>query len=264
MFIYDFEYDGLTLSDFNCVVCTFETKGLQTITSGSKISFNTTPIHNGAKFNLIKSEYTDCFETTFQICKNNCIEQNAEITFDEYRDLVSWLNRRGFHKFKILNKDYPDAFFEASFNVSRIVIDNKTYGLELNLITNRPYALHEPITIEINNVSANGTKDIYDESDDDSYTYPDIKITIQETGNLNIHNSIEDRNMYIANCTAGEIITLKYPIIQSSLNSHQIQNDFNWNFLRLCNTYKERKNTLTISLPCKIEMSYSPVVKISF
>ena len=68
--------------------------------------------------------------------------------------------------------------------------------------------------------------------------------------------------MRIANCKAGEVITIKYPIIKSSLPNHMIQNDFNWKFFRIANSLKDRVNELTISLPCTIKMKYSPIVKV--
>jgi hypothetical protein len=85
---------------------------------------------------------------------------------------------------------------------------------------------------------------------------------ITEDGDLNIHNAIENRDTRIANCTAGEVIVMDYPVIQSSISSHNIQNDFNWNFFRVANTYNNSRNDLTISIPCEIKIKYSPIVKV--
>ena len=101
-----------------------------------------------------------------------------------------------------------------------------------------------------------------DTSYEEGYIYPVTEITISESGNLNIYNALEDRNTCIANCTANEVITMDYPIIQSSLSSHNIQNDFNWNFFRIANTYDNSRNDLTISIPCTIKVTYSPIVKV--
>ena len=82
--------------------------------------------------------------------------------------------------------------------------------------------------------------------------------------NLNIYNAIEGRDTYIANVSTDEIIILDYPVIRSSLpsSSHNIQNDFNWKFFRIANTYDNSRNDLTISLPCSIKIKYSPIVKV--
>ena len=108
-----------------------------------------------------------------------------------------------------------------------------------------------------------------DTSYEEGYIYPQMKIVIDNIDdrpvnerNLTIHNSIENRDTYIANCKSGEVITLDYPVIQSSDSSHNIQNDFNWTFFRVANTYDNSRNDLVVSLPCSITIKYSPIVKV--
>lgn len=259
---YDFELDNKRLSSFDCILCSFGEKGLETVSDGCQITFNTVPTMGGSKHNLMSTEYEDCLETTLQICKHSCDGGIQEITATEHRELTKWLGRRKFLKFKILDEDYIDLYFEAAFNISRIEIDGKLYGLELEVKTNRPFALKEPRTIIIKNSIQNGKHSINDTSYEEGYIYPYTKIAVNESGNLKIHNAIENRDTYIANCVAGEVITLDYPVIQSSISSHNIQNDFNWNFFRIANTYDNSRNDLTISLPCSIEIKYSPIVKV--
>lgn len=259
---YDFEYDGLNLSDKGFIICKFGSNGTETFSNGSYITFNTVSTLRGAKHELTSVEYSDCLSANFQICKHPCKTTDAEISVDEIRDVMRWLNRKEFHKFKLLNDEYINIFFEASFNVSKIEVNGKVVGFELEVITNRPFAVHEPIPITIKNLQENGTKTIYSESDDEGYIYPEMEIIIDSDGDLEIHNSSEDRIMRIANCKSGEIITVKYPIIESSLDSHKIQNDFNWKFFRIANSLRDRVNNLTISLPCTIKMKYSPIVKV--
>lgn len=265
MKFYDFQYDGLNLSDMGYMICSFSSEGLKTIGNGSQIVFNTVPVLNGGKNELLSTEYTDCLESTFQICKNPCSDSDLEISQTDFLDLTSWLNRKEFHKFKLLKDDYLDLYFEASFNINRIELNGKLYGLELNMITNRPYALREPSVITIKNDIKNGKKSFYDLSNEEGHIYPTkIVIEVKESGDLSIYNNLDDRTMIIKNCIAGETITLEYPIIYSSIASHKIQNDFNWMFFRIANTFKNKKNDLTISLPCKIEIMYSPIIKIGF
>jgi hypothetical protein len=259
---YDFEYDGLKLSDLGYSVCQFDTKGIQTVSNGSQITFNKVSTLNGAKHELTSVKYESCLESTFQICKNICGSDVLEISVDELRLISKWLNRTEFHKFKILNDAYLDIYFEASFNISRIEMDGKLYGLELKLQTNRPFALQEPKKITIKNLIQNGKHIVKDYSDVEGYIYPEVEITINESGNLNIYNEIEDRNTFIANCVAGEIIKMNYPIIETSSSTHKIQNDFNWNFFRIANTFTDSVNKVTISLPCTMKIIYSPTVKL--
>ena len=259
---YDFEFDNRNLSDFNFMICQFGSKGLETISNGSKITFNTIPILGGSKYEMTSTTYEECLETTIQICKNYCNSDVEEITSTEFREMTKWLSRKKFLKFKILDEDYIDLYFEASFNISKIVIDGKLFGLELEVITNRPFALKEPKIINIKNLAQNGKHSINDTSHEEGYIYPHTEITIIEDGDLNIHNDIENRDTYIANCVAGEVITMDYPVIRSSISSHNIQNDFNWNFFRVANTFEKSRNDLTISIPCMIKVKYSPIVKV--
>ena len=258
----DFEYNGKKLSEFGLMICSFGSKGVETVSNGSEISFNTVSAFGGSKFELINAAYENCLEATIQICKNLCSGGALEIEPHEFRELTKWLNRKKFLKFKILDDDYYDLYFEASFNISRIEVDGKLIGLELQVFTNRPFALKEPKVITINNFEQNGKYSINDASYEEGYIYPYTEIIIKESGDLNIYNELEDRNTYIANCSAGEVITMEYPIIQTTCDSHNIQNDFNWNFFRIANTYEKSRNDLSISLPCTIKVKYSPIVKV--
>lgn len=259
---YDFEFDNRKLSDFDMIVCSFGNKGLETISNGANISFNTVSTLSGSKHDLVSAQYEDCLETTIQICKNYCNRDVLEISITEFRELTKWLSRKKFLRFKPLSEEYIDLYYEVKIDVSRIEIDGKLIGLELKVVSNRPFALKEPRIINIKNTVQNGKHSINDTSYEEGYIYPYVEITISESGDLSIYNDIEDRDTCIANCVAGEIITMDYPVIQSSISSHKIQNDFNWVFFRVANTYENSRNDLTISLPCSIKIKYSPIVKV--
>lgn len=258
----DFEFDGITLSSFGFIVCKFGSEGVETTSNGSYITFNTVSTMNGAKRELSSTEYSDCLTPTIQICKHPCLSNKKWVSAEEESKIMTWLNRKEFHKFKPINEEYIDIFFEASFNVSKIEFNGKIYGFELEMVTNRPYALQEPTILYLKNIVSYGKKIIYSKSNEEGHIYPDMEIVIEQDGDFELYNSFEDRTMRIANCKAGEIIYVQYPMIESSVTDHKIQNDFNWKFFRIANTLKENANNITISLPCTIKMVYSPVVKI--
>lgn len=259
---YDFEYNGRSLSEFGMIICNFGSNGMKTISLGSNITFHTISSMRGEKHEVTSSSYEECLNATIQICKNSCSDKSNEITPDEIREVMKWLNRKSFHKFKLLAAEYVDYYFEASFNVSKLEYDGAVYGLELEMVTNRPFALMEPIHIVLKNTESNGIKYISSQSDEEGYVYPEMKILIESDGDFVLHNALENRTMRISGCKSGEVISLHYPMISTSLSSHKIQNDFNWNFFRIANSFTERKNTLTISIPCTIEITYSPIVKL--
>lgn len=260
---YDFEYDGINLSDKGFILCHFGgSEGLETVSDGCQITFNTVPVLGGSKHNLMSTEYEECLEDTWQICKYSCGNDIQEITETEHRELTKWLNRKRFLKLRILDEAHIDLYYEAFFNVSKVEIDGKLFGFELEVKTNAPFAYRTPKTITIKNLVENGKHSINDISHEEGYIYPHTEITVNVDGDLNIHNAIEDRNTYIGGCKAGETIIMDYPVIQSDKSSHNIQNDFNWNFFRVANTFENSRNDLTVSIPCTIKIKYSPIVKV--
>lgn len=261
----DFEYAGRKLSSYGMMMCKFDSSGgVETISDGSEITFNTISVLSGTNHRLVSTTYDTCLECTFQVCKYDCSDGIQEITATLHRELTKWMNRKKFLKLKLLDEDNIDLYHEAIINVSRIEIDGKLYGLELHITTNRPFALKDPRTIIINNTKSNGTYSLNDTSYEEGFIYPHTEITINQSGNLEIYNAIENRTTYIGKCKSGEIIAMDYPVIQSSDTSPErdLFNNFNWNFFRIANTYDNSRNDLTISLPCTIKIEYSPIVKV--
>lgn len=260
----DFEFNGKNLSDFGFIIASFGSKGLETI-DGSEIIFNTVANLDGSKHSLVSTNYDGCLECVIQVCKFSCNSDIKEILPIEFREISAWLNKRKFLKFKILDEEHIDLYYNASVkSINRIELDGRLMGLELNIITDSPHAYKEPRLITIKNTVQNGKHSVNDTSYEEGYIYPVVEITMAQDGDLSIYNAMEDRTTFIANCVQGETIVMDYPVIQSSVSSHNIQNDFNWNFFRVANTFDNSRNDLTISIPCTIKIKYSPIVKAGF
>ncbi len=268
----DFEYDSHFLSDYGFIICDFDHSSDVSIASaGSVVSFNKVPMNHGKTFSLVGTDYEECITATFDICKNPCGLEDDEmvITNDEYRDLMRWLNRREFARFRIIadNNDDDDidtCYFDASFNVEKIKHpDNWLIGLRLTLETNRPYGYGEQRTEVLEFASASVTKRVYDYSDDVGYIYPDMEITAGEGGTLEITNSLMNCTMVIYGCTAGEKITIhgNEQIITTSLSAHDICSDFNYNFMKFGNTFSDNCNVFSVTKACTIKLTYSPIIK---
>ena len=261
----DFEYDGIQLSNLGYMICHFDSVGEETKKNGSAIKFNTISTLNGQHNPALSYQYDDTLSDTIQICKNPCLglHNDIEITNSELRELTQWLNRKEYHKLRFLEDKSFDVYVMATFNISKIELSGVLCGLELTPIVESPFSYQEDITYKINADTNNYFKRINDISEDEGYIYPKMTIKIKSSGDLNIHNSIENRDTLIKNCQEGEIITFEYPVISSSISSHEIQNDFNWIFFRIANTYTKKHNDITISIPCEIVMTYAPIAKIT-
>lgn len=261
-----FVYDSISSEEFGLIVCG-GSGGLETSSPIGEINWNTVAIDHGKKYESTQVTYDSVLETTFQALKYDCkINDFVPIPFEERRKIARWLQRHDDHMLELLGEDeaYDFIQFEGRFNVSEVIINGIVYGYELHFISNRPFAIAKLAHYEINATSANFvSKKIYDMSDETGFIYPKkFKITCNSSGNLEIHNSIEDRRMIINNCSAGEVITFDDSLnISSSLPSHDIQNDFNYSFFRIANSYTDRLNILTISIPCDIVIEYYPVIK---
>ena len=264
----DFEYDGLTLSEFGCVICTFDSSDLDNVTMGSVISFNTTYVRGNKKFVTHSFSYKECLETDFSNCKDPCVnetELNKYFSVEEQRAIMRWLNRGEYLRFRPVDEEYEDLYYEGSFyNIEKIEMGDRVVGFQLFLTTNSPFALHAPKEFRFDIESANGFYTIPDISDDIGYTYADLEITCKQAGELKITNSMDGRITSVKNCKSGEKISMKDMIIETSDTTHQesIMDDFNFEFLRISNTFRNRTNKLTFSIPCSVTLKYTPTMKV--
>ena len=259
---YDFEYDGSNLSDYGFMICSIGSQGLQTLSNGAEITFNTLPVQRGKKHELSSVRYDSCLETVIQICKNPCGVDEMEISIDEQRLLARWLNHEEYRKFKILGDEYLNFYYEAAFNIKCVEFDGRVCALELDVKTNRPFALLEMSRTEIENNIAGEEHIIYDNSDVEGHIYPKMVVEIMEDGDLDIYNDIEKRHTLITECKNGETIEMEYPMISTNDETHKIQDCFNWEFFRVANSRMNNINRITVSLKCKIKIEYSPYAKI--
>lgn len=261
----DFLYDNEKLSDYDMMLCTFNGDSNETISVGSNLTFNTVKTHNLDRHCCVNAEYEEPLTTTFQICKKNCNGDDKFITSYELTSLLRWLCRKdGYHKFEIYQDGFADTYFMGSFNQpNEIKVGGLIAGLEFTLVTDNSYG-YEDIEFDFTTTASVGYN-IFNLSTETGHLYPiEFTCKILESGDLQIHNSIEDRVTEINGCVKDEIITLdgNHKIIETSVPTHKIYNDFNYNYFRLANTYGENLNTITTSLPCEIHIKYASVRKV--
>lgn len=267
MYALDFEYDGKHLSDYGFIICSFDggSSGVDVVSAGSKITFNKVSRNRGRVFGLSGTKYDECISATFEICKNPDIHDDLHITDGEYRNLMRWLNRREFLKFRVVDEDDERVarYYDASFNVDKLMVNKELFGLQLTMETNRPFGYGETVTESWSVTSSSKSHTLIDVSDEIGYTYPLVVITCSSAGDLSIYNEMTDCTTVIKGCSAGEIITLDgtTQIIQTSMDSHHLYNDFNFQFLSIGNTFGSMSNKITISLPCSVVLQYAPIIK---
>lgn len=271
MYATDFEYAGQFLSDFGFIVCNFDgDKGWENISAGSEITFNKVSRNQGRVHSLVNTQYNSCIQASFQICKNPCVFKEQRIVSDEYRELMRWLNRKEFLDFQPFNdakEDKEEVHFNVSFNINKIVLNGILYGLELVMETDKPFGYGN--IRSFNKKFKTGDVGIVwtlrDYSDEIGSIYPKMVITCRANGDLTIKNADEGCEMIIKNCKNGEIITIDgdSQVITSSLppEDHDIATDFNYEFFRIGNTFSNRENKITVSLPCDLNISYYPIIK---
>ncbi len=266
----DFEYDGSNLSDFWFIVCTFNSDGgASTIDAGSAINMETVQMSRGAHFELTSAKYDKALETTFQICKNPDMfsPDEREITRSEFRKISMWLNRRKFLPFRIKDPDDLQSdicYFNASFNLSKIQIAGKTYGIELKMMTDSPHGHGEEVTAHMSFESQNDRAEFSCYGDEYGFIYPNMSITCAGDGDIHFSCDLGRCDFKVKGCSNGEVITVDGTrrIITSSSSTHDIANDFNYEFFRAGIT-KERRDNVVISkgIPCSVLISYEPTIK---
>jgi len=262
----DFEYDGIFLSDYGCIICTFDSLDTEDVSVGSQLTFDTIKVDRG-KFNFLSiAKYEECITSEFQICKkvDNLMDKDLRyFTVEEQREIIRWLNRTTYLPLSIFDDGYETLYFEGTFNVTKIEVASNVLGFTLSLTTNRPFALNHLYKRKFS-AEANSKLTIQDMSDEIGYIYADLDIVCKKDGDLSIYNSMDKRTTTIKNCISGEEIVIKDMIIETSNETHRktIMNDFNYIFLRISNNFKNRVNELTFSIPCEVTISYSPARKV--
>ena len=269
MYAIDFEYDGIRLSDYGCIICSFGSKGMETLSSGADITFNTVNTAGSDRFRFYGSRYDDYYSSTFQICHNPNNKNNpAEMFLSpiELSAIQRWLCRKdNYHRFSLVQDNMEDIFWNAVFSSRQIQLNGSIIGLELTMYTDAPYAYRMigDISYEIN---PGMSVSVYDVSDEIGFIYPVTTIKCMASGNITLQNSMDKKVLQLYKVSNGEILTLngEHKIISSSLDRNDLANNFNYYFPRIINTYESRENVYTLSadsVPCQITFRYSPIVK---
>lgn len=265
----DFEYAGRFLSDFGCILCRFGAdSGTVESDIGCDITFTTVKNKRSSIHSVTSASYEGMYTATFQIMKNPCHKQQEDMfmTAQESRELIKWLNRKEYHKFTCQspdNEDYSINYY-GSFNVRQVMLGDKILGLTLTFTANAPYGFGNQIKNVYKTTKTNEEITLYGDGDDAGIIYPSVKVTCLEDGIVKITNKNTGNYTEIKNCVAGEAIIMdgEHEII--TCDSHtNLYNDFNYEFLEIeIDDTEHCPNTLEVSIPCLLEICYSPIRKV--
>ncbi len=270
MYATDFEYDGFSLSDYGMCLCSFNSSGIETLSSGADISFHTVRPVGSDRFYFYGSKYEETYTAMLQICKNPCRKGTPYLTPEEVSTLQRWLCRKdGFHKLKFLSDNYIDIYWNAVFSSKQINFANQVVGLELTIYTDSPYAFREEHTIHYS-LRPGETFTLYDVSDEIGIIYPYTTIISHSSGKIILKNEMENSSTAtkVESVSQNEKITLdgKNKLITSSIPTRSdLPSKFNFHYPCICNDFQNRNNIFTLSadsVACDISFTYSPIVKV--
>lgn len=262
MSVTNFMYDGISLHNFNngkYIMANFTTGNVPT--EGQR-NIAQTPLFSGKEQPFLYQNYSSTLSFIITIIKNPCMDENIYFSVEDIEELKRWLCRPAPHVFRLIESQYSDVFWEGTFNLTEEVAGSNRIGVTINFVSTRPYALQNDVQF-YGTVNGGDSITINDLSVEQGFLYPDMGIVCLESGNLEIHNDFENRTTIVKNCEANEeIIFSKYLQISSSNENHDVYNDFNYQFFRICNNYETNENVVTFSKPCRYSIVYNPIRKV--
>lgn len=254
-----FVFDGIACNEYGVMCVSFASPGMKTIPS-QESELKTQKSISGDIFHIISQVYTKPLTYTIQIVNKDY----TPISTVQERALKKWLCKRAIYKpFCVLEKRYADIWFFANINNPKLINVCDTVGMELTVTTNAPFGFSDVRDKRWTMAGNDVIEDLYVDNDEELPIYPDLQITMNESGALTlVNNSITDVDniLKLENLTAGEIITLEcgYPYISSSVQTHNIFDDFNKFWPYLIDGY----NRFTVDKACMLELKYREYRKV--
>lgn len=226
-----FIYDDIP-SDYYDVIACYVEKSIDGVSSAGMMTDTTTQFAKRSNsFNIIQQDYKEPIKFTIQLINKDA----THIDKVKERDLKKWLCKRGeYHWMQIQGDGFEDLWMLANFSNPKFIYYGGVCGLEFEVITSSPFMFSPLIKKKFEITNTNRTANIYIETDDDDYIYPNMKIIMKQSGTLNIKNSTEvtHRDFCIEELGTGEIITIdgSLPDIESSSPTHSSYSVMNMSY----------------------------------
>lgn len=261
----DFKYDGKYLSDFNCMLATFDNSGGFVTKQGCSLNLQTVKTSSTQKYRKYGLSYDDYLTDTWQLAKQKCDNPDDRyFTTKEIREIIKWLNSEKYRKLYLVDDEYTDIYFMATFNVSKIMNVGKCVGFELNLVCNSSFGYEEK-TFKNTISDENKTILLSIDNDRESFIYPKIELSIKQNGDLELSSSTEEnRKLILRDCSVGDkiIIDCENRVITSTNESHDLPSSFNFIFPRINYNFDKKEYQLSINLNCDAVVEVEQIRKV--
>lgn len=203
-----FEYDGVSSSDYNVMLCSLEystdrTTGISYNILSGDISPNR-PIRN-----YYNKSYKEPLQFEISICKDVCENNGTYFTSEEQKSIVRWLTSPlDYRELKI--EDYDDdsyhkgiCYYCLCLEYKETVINN-IVCLSFTFQCNAPYAFYEEQVTSFESTEST-TIQILNYSDElELYYYPIVEIIPSETGEISIVNDNFPTETMVLNVRNGQ------------------------------------------------------------
>ena len=226
MFATDFLFDSQRLSDFGCMICSFD--GDFASAEGSEIEYNVVQSPNKDKFTFYGAKWSSQITWTFSICKNPCVDDDVYFSQYEESQLAKWLLKtNGYKYFQFDQEGYEDIYYKAYVHMMPHQVGGRTIGFDLTVTSDCAYGYTD---LMIKKATINSSTPLRINVNNDITVDVLPFITINGNGNFYLRNESDTMNKITEFKNVSATITMdsENDIIQGVL-----PNDFNWHFLRL-------------------------------
>jgi hypothetical protein len=237
-YAYDFIFDGIPSQNFDLKIISFDDGGLFDSMGSGDVNIITQGVLRRSKPYYLGRTQEPALSFDLIFGRKNTISG-----YDN--DAISkWLfGRSSYKQLYILQDDLDGAYFNCFLTKpKKLSIGNMQYAFECTVVCDSPFAYRYPKTVSGSYVSkANETFNVYNNSSEDYYLYPELSFKISTSGSAFSLSNANDNNRSFefglnseGGLSGGEEITVNndLQIIQSSTGLRRLKK-FNKNWLRL-------------------------------
>lgn len=240
----EFQYDGKSSNDFGLKIVNFSGGGgVGTDNIGIPLSIEEQKIKRNPKPFFYGVEVTPKLSFKIQLAYLPSNGLDGSLLPRQTLGAISkWLFKREYKEFKIIDTDYSNIIYNCMFqNPKQIEVGNSPYGLELDVICDRPYGFRRQTITKVVNTSL--TFNIQNIGFDNDFIYPEIEFTT--SGSISIKNNTDNNTFTFTGLGVNETVYVnnqRQEIISSTgLNRNS---NFNFKWFRLTPDYY---NNITIT-----------------